>query len=53
MGDVVTIGDGEVLVAKFLIGEGLFDTFGDLGKGIGVSGFDIDLLDLNGAGDAI
>ena len=53
MSNFVAVGDGEVLVAEFLVSESLLDTFGDLGEGISVGSFDIDLLNLSRAGDAI
>ena len=53
MGDLVTIGNGEILIAEFLISEGSFNIRGNLGKGISVGGFNIDLLDLNRTGDFI
>ena len=53
MSDGVAVGDGEVFVAELLVGEGFFDVGGDGGKAVGVGGFDVDLLDLSGAGDFV
>ena len=51
--DFVAVSHGKIFVAMFLSDESGFDIFGDFGKTIGVFGFDVDLLDLGGAGDFV
>ena len=53
MSDIVAVGDGEVLVAEFLVLKGFGDVLRDGGEAVGVGGLDIDLLDLGGAGDLV
>ena len=49
MGNIVTIGNGKILVTKFLLGEFGGDFVRSGGKAVGVGGFDVDLLKLVGA----
>ncbi len=53
MGDFVTLEDGEVGVAGFGGNERFADGVGGFFKGVGVFGFDVDLLDLEGVVDFV
>ncbi len=51
VGNFVAVSDGKILVAGFLGRKGGFDIFGYLWKDLDIGGFDVDLLDLNSAGE--
>ena len=53
VGDLVAIGDGEIGIALFGFGEGVFDVARDSGEAVGISDFDVDLLDLGRAGNLV
>ena len=53
MGDFVTVSNSEVVVAVFGVGEAVFNVGGYSGEAVGISGFDVDLLDLGGTGGFI
>ena len=49
MSDLVAVGDREVFVALLVGFKGRFDIVGNRSEAVGVSGFDVDLLNLGRA----
>ena len=53
MSDTITIADRKIVITVLQIDKSISDVTRDSVKTIGVGGFDVDLLDLGGAGDLV
>ena len=53
MGNLITISYAEVIVSMFMIDESVTDIRRNFFDAIGISGLDVDLLDLSRAGSVV